>query len=113
MHSYLDIRQREMPNERGRRLRDREEVCLETRDDKDVGELDWAEYKRRRRPREKLGAVPDLDRDRCGRLDVHEQGRGRDHVGGSTRVDHENAGDGIFHSGDGCSDIYRAGPSRG
>jgi hypothetical protein len=57
-----------MPNERGRRLRDREEVCLETRDDKDVGELDWAEYKRRRRPREKLGAVPDLDRDRCGRL---------------------------------------------
>ena len=56
---------REMPDEGRRSLRDREKVGLETGDHQDIGELDRAENERPRGAREELGAVPNLDRDRC------------------------------------------------
>jgi hypothetical protein len=62
--------------------------------------------------RERSFAVPNLDRNRGGLLDVREKSRGRDHVVRSTRVDDKNARDG-FNSGDGCSIVCRAAPSHG
>jgi hypothetical protein len=98
---------REAPNEWGRSLRDREKVGLETGNNKNIGELDRAESEGPRGPRDELGAVPNLDRDRCCLLDVHEERRGCHHVVGSTRIDDKNAGDGIFNGGDGRRDECR------